>query len=127
MGTMVANRRAFKSLLREMLEAIQNAWNRHNTIMYAGWIPTNPEDRAKWRQLGLRGEMIYSAGRIAPQYAEQWAGALEHCEATPKVMQRLIEQKALPDPMLFTAYWIETDTNLPRDRQLWGGASVQGL
>lgn len=95
--------------------------------MYAGWIPGKPEDRRKWRWLGIRGSMRWIQETDPDQLIKhpEWTGHFEHCEASPSVMQRLLNDPRIDLPDTFTAYWIETGDNLPCGRQLWGGASVQ--
>lgn len=84
-------------------------------IMYAGWLDGKSEDRRKWRQLGVEGRMIYNTD----------AHAFEHCDIRPERMRELLYQGAIPNPYSWTAYWVDTDRQLPRKHQLWGGAQVQ--
>jgi len=93
------------------------------TIRYAGWIPGHSRDRRKWRQMGVGGRMRYSIMQTA--YPGWGRGAFERCEVSPQTMQKLLDMDCLPNPRSWTAYWVETDANLPRERQLWGGAPVQ--
>jgi hypothetical protein len=90
-------------------------------VMYAGWLPANPWDRRKWRKLGVGGSMRFRA--MPGVYGT--LGVFEHCDVTPKTMQRLLDQEVLPNPGSWTAYWKQTGKQLPRERQLWGGALVQ--
>ena len=84
-------------------------------IMYAGWISGEPEDRRKLRRLGIHGPMRYSRD----------CKAFQQCLLTPRKMQRLIDKGVLPNPGSWTAYWVDTDENLPRERQLGIAGKVQ--
>lgn len=94
---------------------LRQFWNRHRQIVYGGWFPAKPQDRRKWRQRGIGGRLIYNAEFEAFEYAE----------TTPQTVQRLLCEGLMPNPYSWTAYWADTNVNLPRKYQLWGGAPVQ--
>ena len=80
-------------------------------MKFVGWIPGNPLQRRRLRQLGVQGRMRWN-----PTQTAYGIGAFSHCEADEQVMKRLIQEWKLPNPGSFTLV-DDNDDALPMSEQ----------